>query len=38
MLKRYLLTAMEIYTSLAILDSRLADGVICCGVSLVIFD
>lgn len=38
MLKRYLLTAIEIYTSLATLDSRLAAAASRCGVSLVVFD
>ena len=38
MLKCYLLTAIEIYTSLAILDSRLAEAASRCGVSLVVFD
>lgn len=38
MLKRYLLTAIEIYTSLATLDSRLAEAASRCGVCLVVFD
>jgi hypothetical protein len=38
MLNSYLLTAIEIYTSLATLDTRLAEAATRCGVTLLVFD